>query len=231
MNNRFEYSVFLEKFKDASVKYEMVESSIKLVERDFPWSLLEDEFNYLKNIIIKNDLVSGYEVATGFGISSLAAGLGFKETGGRLLTIDAYVEEHLNQPNAGKEFDYFKNEEEDAIGYASIKQLIKEYSLQSHISPEIGWSPDDVDDLIEKNNFIIFDYVFIDSGNWDDRLINDFNAVYPYIDKDRFFVAFHDSQTLSDEVVETITDKMGVQHQIISVEKHYNTMIFSNLKL
>ena len=54
----------------------------------FPLSIRYDEFEFLKNLIIKYNLKSGFELATAFGVSTVALGIGFIKTGGKLVTMD-----------------------------------------------------------------------------------------------------------------------------------------------
>jgi len=84
---------------DGPVQYELTEMGhIKMVNHLYPYSIKEREFNFLRDLIAHNNLKNGFECATAFGISSLALGLGFKETGGKCVTMDAYIEEKCEDP-------------------------------------------------------------------------------------------------------------------------------------
>lgn len=90
---------------DGPVHYELLSrGNIKMREHPYPYSILQEEFNFLTNIVIENDLKRGYECATAFGISSLAIGLGFKQTGGKCVTMDAYIEEKCQNPGTYMDF-------------------------------------------------------------------------------------------------------------------------------
>lgn len=101
---------------------------LKMVNHTFPWSLTEPEFQYLYNLIIERKYTCGFEVATAFGISSLAAALAFKETGGRIVTMDAYIEEAMNDPMAYKSID--PSVYDDSDGFKSVKFLVEHFELQ-----------------------------------------------------------------------------------------------------
>ena len=45
----------------------------------FPLSVRYDEFEFLKNVILKYNLKSGFELATAFGVSTVALGVAFKQ--------------------------------------------------------------------------------------------------------------------------------------------------------
>lgn len=76
------------------VRYSMgLNGHLRMYDTPFPLSIKEPEFIYLTEYIVANKLTRGFEVATAFGISALAAATGFAETGGRLISMDAYVEE------------------------------------------------------------------------------------------------------------------------------------------
>ena len=72
---------------------------------------------------VEHNLQRGYECATAFGISSCAIGLGFKQTGGKIVTMDAYIEEKCQNPGAYKDFERTVYEQSD--GYKSVKYLIE----------------------------------------------------------------------------------------------------------
>jgi predicted O-methyltransferase YrrM len=212
---RFSYDDIIQKFQGREVSYERAphESCIKLVGTDFPWSIVEDEFNFFIDVITSNNLKSGYELATGTGISSLASGLGFRETGGRLLTMDAYVEEHYNAPNSGRHHEYFVSPNESR-GYKSVNQLVEEYKLQEIVFPVIGWSPTDLSAKMKENNFEYFDFVFFDAGSWDERFDNDFDEMFKYLNKDKFAVLVHDTQTVPENL-KRMESLLGVTHFIL----------------
>ena len=96
-----------------------------MLQHPYPYSILQEEFDFLKNIIVENNLKCGYECATAFGISSLAIGLGFKQTGGKCVTMDAYIEEKCEDPGKYKNFEKQVYEQDD--GYKSVKYLIEKF--------------------------------------------------------------------------------------------------------
>jgi len=202
------------KFEDGPVQYENTGSGhIKMKQHPYPYSIKQDEFEFLKNIIIEHNLQRGYECATAFGVSSCAIGLGFKQTGGKVVTMDAYVEEQCQNPGAYKDFERTVYETSD--GYKSVKYLIEKFELQDTLFPEIGWSPDDTFRCIKNHFREKLDFVFIDAGHFEDQMIKDIDAFLPLL-ADKYVLAFHDvyewsfTQKVHDHLFEKIGKKVEI---------------------
>jgi predicted O-methyltransferase YrrM len=189
------------KIEDGPVKYELSgRGHVKMQGHEFPLSIKQEEFDFLTNLVKDNNLQRGFECATAFGISSLASALGFKETGGKLVTMDAYIEEKCR--DAGMYKDFERQVYEQADGYKSVKHLVKHFGLENTLFPEIGWSPNDVEETITKHyGDKKLDFVFLDAGHFPDQMIKDISAIAPYLDK-KFVFVFHDIYSWSfDEEV------------------------------
>jgi len=186
------YKQILEDLKDSPIPLEdtppsQVSSGLKMKNHFHPWSITEKEFNVITQTIIDRDCKRGFEVATAFGISALAAGLGFRQTNGKLITLDAYIEEQYN--NCGAYTD--KQQIYDlADGFRSVNYIIDKYELRDNIEPVVGWSPDDLHLFLEG---IKLDYAFIDGGHWESQIIKDTTEIAKYLN-DKFVVFFHDGQ-------------------------------------
>jgi predicted O-methyltransferase YrrM len=157
--------------------------------RTHPISISEEEFHFIRKVIETNNLTRGYEVATAFGISALAAGLGFKNTNGQLLTIDSYIEEQYEWAHGYKDK---KEVHHNSLGYQTAKYLHNYFGVGNIIHCNVGWSPDDVSAIIDRSNLNNFDFIFIDGHHTDEGLRNDFSAIWPYVNKQRFICLFHD---------------------------------------
>lgn len=179
------------KIEDGPVGYEHSgRGHIKMRGHDFPLSIKQEEFDFLTKLVVDNNLQRGFECATAFGISGLASALGFKQTGGKLVTMDAYIEEKCRDAGAYKDFE--RQVYEQADGYKSVKHLIKHFELENTFFPEIGWSPDDVESVIEKHyKGEKLDFVFLDAGHFPEQMIKDISAIAPYLGK-KFVFVFHD---------------------------------------
>jgi predicted O-methyltransferase YrrM len=176
--------------KDGPVQYEMVDKgNIKMVQHPYPYSIKESEFNFLTNLVIENNLQRGYECATAFGVSSLAIGLGFKHTGGKVVTMDAYIEEKCKNPGAYENFSREVYDKSD--GYKSVNYLVDSFGLKDVLFPEIGWSPDDTETCIRKHFSEPLDFVFIDVGHFPEQMIKDIDAFLPLLGE-KYVLAFHD---------------------------------------
>jgi predicted O-methyltransferase YrrM len=164
---------------------------IKMSHKNVPLSILEPEFNYIHEEILKNNCQTGFEVATAFGISALAASSAFKKTGGKLLTMDAYIEENSEHPNAyrGANKQLYK----DSMGYKSVSFLREHYELQNHLEIECGWSPDDITPVIHKHfgSDAKLDYVFIDSGHFSEQIRAEVDVLSKFVHRNTV-VLIHD---------------------------------------
>lgn len=153
---------------------------LKMAGTDFPLSIKETEFNFIHDLIVQNNFVRGFEVATAFGISALAAGLAFSKTGGTLVTMDAYIEEHSRDPEIYRHAEPVTYE--NMKGYQSVQFLRSHFSLESHLVPVVGWSPRDVPHAIQSQfGTDLLDYAFIDAGHFEHAIINDITAIAPFM--------------------------------------------------
>jgi predicted O-methyltransferase YrrM len=194
------------------IKYEKISfgGSLKMTNHDFPYSISEDEFMFLKNLIIENNLKNGFECATGFGVSSVAIGLGMKETNGKLVTMDAYVEEHVNHPHSYR--NSIPNSYKDMDGYKSASYLIEHFRLKDTVFSEVGWSPTDIKKSISKHITEKLDFVFLDSGHFPEQLIKEIDTIFDLL-SNNFIIAFHDTypNLFNYDVVNYIENKLGAK--------------------
>lgn len=198
--NKYEfYHELIKASQNAPVKYESAQGtfldadkmhSLKMVGHHHPWSVKPNEFFFIGDFIRKHGLKAGYEIATGFGISSLGAALGFKDTGGKLVTMDAYIEEANDNCAAyeGKRGTYA-----DSDGYKSVMWLREQFGLQDVLFPKVGWSPNDAPKAITNvfGEQAKLDYAFIDGLHTEEAVIKDTLSVEPYL-AEKFIVFFHD---------------------------------------
>lgn len=181
----------------------------------FPLSIRYDEFEFLKNLIIKYNLKSGFELATAFGVSTVALGLGFKETGGKLVTMDAYVEERqelYTQDYADTSINY------ESDGFKSVNYLIEYFRLKHVVNAQIGWSPIDVKEVVNNHSNNTFDFLFLDGGHTTKQVIQDLYAIRPFMENECVIV-LHDyfDNVFTDEVKEIIKKLFGI-NPIIELE-------------
>jgi predicted O-methyltransferase YrrM len=187
---------------------------LKMELHNFPLSIKEVEFEYIRNLIIDNNLQRGFEVATAFGISALAATMGFKKTGGKLISMDAYVEEKLDSANMYENRQPEFNQEAD--GFKSALYLADHFGVAEHVDFAIGWSPQDVPDAVKIcHGGEKLDYAFIDAGHFSYQIIADTQAIAPFFG-DRGVVLYHDVyETFTDEVRSVIKDCFGDDVEIV----------------
>jgi predicted O-methyltransferase YrrM len=183
-----------------------------MVGYDFPRSIYIKEFEFLKNLVREYKLTNGYECATAFGISSIALGLGFRETGGHLITMDAYIEESVIEVEdyLGRYRHEGPNRKTDAMGYKSAKYLVEYFRLKDVVKVEVGYSPDDIGYVLSQHINKKLDFVFIDAGHFPEQLIKDLEGVIPFLD-DEYVIALHDCYPfmITPEVQDFIRNKFG----------------------
>jgi predicted O-methyltransferase YrrM len=183
-----------------------------------PWSIKEREFNVMRETIISNNLTRGFEVATAFGISTLALGLGFKETNGLLVTMDAFIEE--NREHSGAYIEEYNVTFQDSKGFKSVSDLITHFGLGSTVLPTVGWSPIDTLTNIGKGFNAAetpLDFAFIDAGHWDSALIADVSAIKGVMSPDKFVVFIHDLHCFSDTALKVVEESLGgIVHRVAS---------------
>ena len=191
---------------NCAVKIHREDRGIGMDAHHHPISITEREFNHIRDFIVRNNLKCGYEVATGVGLSALAAGLGFKETGGKLITLDAYIEEQHNDATVYREARDMRYA--DADGYKLVTYLLKHYQIDDIVTAAIGWSPTDTAAALAGLNGERLDYVFLDAGHWDEALIADVESIADRL-ADRFVVFMHDMHCFGAETLQRIGERLN----------------------
>jgi hypothetical protein len=174
----------------------------KLKHKKFPYSLTDEEGLILYKLVTDLGLRNGYEIATAFGYSSFYLGLAFKKNGGRLVSMDAYVEESeedfiYDEATAKKRAEMFgalrRNGEVDKLPEGLKFALFgaKELGIEGSVRYEIGFSPISVPALLQGETL---DFAFIDGGHFGEQPCLDVDAVVPYMNLDRCIMMFHDTQ-------------------------------------
>jgi len=201
-----------------------------------PISVSEAEFNYLRQFIEENNLRSGFELATGTGISALAGGLAMKRTGGKLISFDSYIEESTGiiHVNTNANMPPYMN----SLGFRISSKMLELYDCQDHVDLQCGWSPTDTTSYLEANK-IRLDYVFLDCPKDMTDFRRDMNSLLPFLG-DRFAIFVHDTHCYNwvefSQYIEGILNITpvriheyfpGTQHHQV---KHFPLARISNLK-
>ncbi len=225
------------KTSNAAVQYHFIQNvcpelkmkALAMVRPRSPWSITEPEFNYFRRIIAKHQLKRGFEMATGFGISSLGIGLGMKETGGKLVTMDAYVEETLDTSDYK---NIKKNTFADSNGFKSVNFLIDHFGVREHVVPTVGWSPDDNTKFINEHfGDQKLDFAFIDGGHWDEAVIRDLTPLIGRM-SDNYLVLLHDSHSMTEVSYRFIRENFGQECRLVpelKIPHGWNTTSFGPL--
>lgn len=193
----------------SDIKVRKNNRGISMVNHENPVSITPNEFDFIQKTIKEFNLGFGFEIATGTGISALAAGESLAINGGILITMDAYIEE---KHNSCDKYTNLKECHSDSDGWKLVNNLIEHYILP--VIPVVGWSPDDV-----KPTFLKYwsgpplDYVFIDAQHFDKNLIDDVNAIRPFVNKNYIFFG-HDHHCFSKNTLSQVEDIMGGKIQM-----------------
>lgn len=206
----FDELVELSESFDFDFKLEKIHNNgdfnLKLSNHFHPWSLKETEAKIVYDIILKNNLKYGFEIATAFGISSCVMGQALKITEGKLVTMDAYVEEHFNHAGGYNINTNIKKTEDTADGYKMASNLIKYIGLSDYVSLEIGWSPNDVPSILDRHfENVKLDFAFIDGGHSVEQIHADTDVILKYLNDDSI-IFFHDYTDVSGNTISFIKE-------------------------
>ncbi len=205
--------------------------SLKQRETALPVSITAAEFAAVHNLVAAFGLQRGYECATAFGVSALAAGLGFRKTGGRLVTVDAYVEEDCATPDAYRHAE--ASRKTAALGYRSASWILQHFGLAGTVSLRVGWSPDDIPAILDGHpgGPGPLDFVFIDAGHWDEALVKDLAVIRDRL-ADRYVVLVHDVHCFSESSFRFVQQQFGRGWSVIDRCRHplgWNLSVISPL--
>lgn len=200
------------------------QNSLKMSNHYNPWSLQEDEALIVYNTIVRNNLEKGLEIATAFGISSIAIGQALKKTAGKLVTIDAYVEENFDLCDKYELNTRLVKSAEEADGYKMANKLIRYLNLEDIVFTEVGWSPDVVPSVIEKHfTTSKLDFAFIDGGHSVEQIHADVLSVLPFLGED-CIVIFHDYNAVGSETIHLLN---GGFTSFKDYETHFRLAMFA----
>lgn len=199
------------KNKNAEIQYAFDNLGLKMTNHGTPVSISEREFMFLRDFVIKHNLQRGFELATAFGVSATAIGLGMKATGGKLVTMDAYVEEQFNTSQSYRYLSTFQVSPEQCDGWKSVHFLLEEYGLKDVVTPTVGWSPDDTEKCIKQvfdTSTEKLDFAFIDALHYPEAVMRDIESVLPFLGE-RFVLFLHDVHCFDDTVTDFLVETFG----------------------
>ncbi len=198
---------------------------IKLVDRGLPISINEHEFNYMHDFIVGNNLQNGYELATGTGISTLSAGIAFKKTNGKLITLDNYIEEESQIIQVNPTLDKTNI---NSLAYKLVIDMINHFNLTDTVSVHIGNSPEKTIEIFEEIDCKL-DYVFFDCPKSDLDFHRDLMSIIKYLNTDKFLIFVHDTHTFTQKSFNLVKEVLGIEMKLI-FEYYVGTSNYSNRK-
>lgn len=175
---------------------------LSMSNHEGPISISENEFAFIFEKVRQHRLMNGYDLATAWGCSALAAAIPMQEYGGRLVSMDCYAEELYNDG-----FSYAGNEDSsikaqiDPDGEKLARKLkehfkLKDLKLYKGISPQQtswalasigGWHP------FTGKPMIALDYAFIDGLHTLEAMLKDTLSIIDFINRDHFVIFYHDT--------------------------------------
>ena len=185
---------FLRKLEPVEGAPTQRDASYKLPERRFPWSITAQEGELLYEMVTNHGLRSGFEIATAFGVSTMYLGNAFRQTGGHLVSMDAYIEESFDDFKYGDiEAEFAKVQARVArgnmpLGLAYAALMVEIYGLGSTVELAVGLSPRDI--VCQSGSF---DFAFIDGGHFGDQPSLDTLAALSFMNVRPCVIAFHDN--------------------------------------
>lgn len=184
------------------IAFDELDWMYRLPDRKFPYSMTFEEGMLIHHLIAESGLKSGYEIATAFGLSSFFIATAMEKTGGHLISVDAYIEE------AVEDFLY----DHQAV-VAHVDEVKKLYELgktdqlprglqfatkgadvlgvSGLVEYRVACSPEGIPDLLDER---LLDFAFVDGGHFGDQPILDVKSVLPFLNRDRYLLIFHDTQ-------------------------------------
>jgi len=166
---------------------------IKPVDKNLPISINEQEFRYIYNYILSNaECRNVLDIATGTGISSLAASLAFKTLGhGICVSIDSY-EEEITQTQPIKSLLRVGYEIKETIA----KNLHNYYNTHKHISFYNFVVPVGLDNINEYKGLI--DMIILDCPKSDEDFENMIVPLNEFLKK-KSTILIHDVHTFTEK--------------------------------
>jgi len=203
----------------------------KIKTKKFPYSCTEEEALLIYKIISHYNLTSGFEIATAFGYSATWIALALKQNGGKLVSMDCYIEESKEDSRYDydeiiKETVRIRNDVKNGIipiGLECAKYFINEMKLNDVVDFQIGISPEDVPSVVNKP----FDFVFIDGGHFGDQPTKDFIAIKKHL-AEKAIIIFHDNHIKDSPIEKAISyaeNELGIQ--AISLNTRFNITVLA----
>lgn len=196
--------------------FDAEKKSLRMKDHLTPVSITEDEFNWLAaHVCISSHMnFLSYDMATAFGISSLALAQHPFTT---VVSMDSYIEEQFNNPSdyQGQSQTY-----QDSDGFKVANRLKDKWGLRN-IDYYCGHSPTDVETILNKYGGKLIRHAFIDAAHFDENLVADIRAIAPFMDKGGTWVAIHDIHCFSPEAIKECEDILHKKFDKIELQRTY----------
>ena len=180
---------------------------LKRESKHLPVSLNEREFNLFIRFIRENNLTCGYELGTGFGISTLAIGIGMQYTKGIVYTLDSYVEGEYQYQPVGNTSDKITPVYPQDMKFAI--ETIKKFGVRNYVVFLKGNSPE-----YALNTFDSYqpklDFVFLDCPKVAQDLYRDIHGFKPYL-SDKYALFIHDTHDYQTEAKKIVKEELDIE--------------------
>lgn len=195
--------------------------ALGMANHHHPLSITEEEFAFIRAHVASRRYRSAYELATGFGVSACAIGLGLREGGGgTLLSVDSYIEERFNLATAYQ--NAAQQVHPDADGLRIAKQLRDHFGLGDIVRFELGWSPDDIPRLLGARSL---DFVFIDGAHFDEHVRADVASIRDRLRRP-YTIMLHDSADLTQGTMDMFSEWFGVEMTRPELKRSFHLGMF-----
>lgn len=208
--------------------------SLSMTNHNHPVSISEREFQVISATVSKYQFKYGFEVATAFGVSGLAAALPMQQHQGKLITMDAYIEEQ--QSNCAWYRDHGPETYQDSDGWKSVQFLRQIFGLEDVLIPVVGWSPTDTIKRIQEyiGTDTKLNYAFIDAAHWDEAFYQDVQTIIPLMDFQNPWIIFiHDAHAFSPETISKLNDVLSSELRLVkscAPPNGYNLSYWSSIE-
>ena len=177
--------------------------SLAMAQHHYPMSITQDEFVFVRDHIARRGYRNAYDLATGFGVSACAIGLGVQPRGGHVVSMDCYIEETMGA--VIRYHDGPPTMANTADGYAMALALRRHFNLDDVIKFQWGCSPADVPAVLTG---MALDFAFIDAAHTDVHLLADVAAIRSYLVRP-YTVMLHDTNQFTAAALDEIGSWFG----------------------
>jgi len=181
-------------------------------EGRLPISISEHEFNYIREFIVKHNLSRGFDLATGTCVGTLACAQGLKETGGKLISMDSYIEEQKQFQFLGTNFVNMDNTDK----LKRNQKVVDAFGLNDVVELKNGWFPTDFVEKGWREELGVIDFALIDCLKDAKDFSKGIEVLRENINKERFAIFVHDTHGWRGQFESVAKQLFGIEAKFLS---------------